>query len=44
MIAIVFALILVAGFATQRGGICAVAATEALVRRGDAPAGVGQEL
>src|SRR5687768_4669810 len=34
MIAIVLALILVAGYATQRGGICAVAATEALVRRG----------
>lgn len=34
MIAVVFALILVAGYATQRAGICAVAATEALVRRG----------
>lgn len=34
MIALVFALVLLAGYATQRGGICAVAATEALVRRG----------
>ncbi len=33
MLFLVFALILVAGYATQRGGICAVAATEALVRR-----------
>jgi hypothetical protein len=32
MIWLVLALILVAGYATQRGGICAVAATEALVR------------